>query len=59
MEQLQRYVISRLKEASTWRGIVLIVTSLGLVPTTQAEGVLQIGLAVAGVIGALFPDYKE
>lgn len=57
MEAFQGYVIARLKEASTWRGLVLIATAAGL-PIGQADAVLQIGLFVAGAIGAVFPDYK-
>jgi hypothetical protein len=58
MIEFQRYVLSRLAEASTWRGLVLLGTSFALFTYEQGEAILQFGLAVAGAIGAIFPDYK-
>ena len=51
------YILARLKEASTWRGIVLLLTALGLqvAPEVQ-EAVISAGVAVAGAIGVFFPD---
>lgn len=51
------YIIERLKEASTWRGIVLVLTSFGLqLSPEQSAAIISIGLGVAGAIGALTPN---
>lgn len=54
-----QYIISRLKEASTWRGIALTLTALGLriAPELQ-EAIIAAGVGVAGIIGCAFPDKK-
>ena len=51
------YLLARLKEASTWRGIVLLLTAFGVqvAPEVQ-EAVISVGITVAGAIGVLFPD---
>ena len=58
-KRLKCYVLARAKEPSTWRGIVLVATAceLALSPI-QSEAVVVIGLALAGLIGAIFPDGK-
>lgn len=54
---MKRYIIERLKESSTWRGIVMLVSAAGvaLSPEMQ-EAIIVTGLGVSGLIGALFPD---
>ena len=51
------YLLARLKEASTWRGIALLLTAIGVqvAPEVQ-EAVISVGIAVAGAVGVLFPD---
>ena len=51
------YLLARLKEASTWRGIALLLTAFGVqvAPEVQ-EAVITVGIAVAGAVGVLFPD---
>jgi len=51
------YLIQRLKEASTWRGIILVAAAAGAhwSPESQ-ETVITVGVGLAGVIGALIPD---
>ncbi len=52
-----RYILSRLKEASTWRGLTLIGTSAGIILSPdQTEAVVAVGLGISGLIGATFPD---
>jgi hypothetical protein len=52
-----RYILDRLAEASTWRGVVLILTAVGVSLTTeQTEAIVAAGLAIAGSIGAFLPD---
>lgn len=49
---MKQYLIARLSEASTWRGIVLILTALGVsLSPEQAEAIVTVGLAVAGAAG--------
>ena len=51
------YIIARLKEASTWRGMVAIATSLGVVLSPDMiEAIVAAGLALIGIIGAFWPD---
>jgi len=39
-------------EASTWRGLVLIVTALGVeLQPEQIDAIVAVGLAIAGLIG--------
>ena len=51
------YLLARLKEASTWRGIVLLLTAFGVqvAPEVQ-DAAISVGIAVAGAVGVLFPD---
>lgn len=54
-----QYIINRLKEASTWRGIALLLTALGLqVAPELQEAVITVGVSAAGLIGVVFPDKK-
>jgi hypothetical protein len=48
------YILDRLREPSTWRGITLLLTALG-VPLAPAlsEAIVSAGLAVAGLIGVV------
>jgi hypothetical protein len=53
------YIISRLKEASTWRGLILILTAAGVsISPELGEAIVTVGLALAGGIGMLTPDSK-
>ena len=59
MSEIKAFIVSRLREASTWRGIVALLTSLGIVLSPeQAEAVIAAGLAIIGMIGTLAPDTK-
>jgi len=52
------YIIARLKEASTWRGIVAIITALGVaLSPDQVEAIVAAGLAVIGLVGVFVPDF--
>lgn len=51
------YFIERLKEPSTWRGLILIATGLGAGWSPESQNlIVSAGVAVAGVAGALLPD---
>lgn len=52
------YITNRLKEASTWRGIILVVVGVFgyQMPPGIQETVIAGGVALAGVVGAVVPD---
>lgn len=51
------FLIERLKEPSTWRGIILLVTACGVpVAPAMAEQIITIGMAAAGLVGIFTPD---
>ena len=51
------YFLARLKEPSTWRGIIAVLTAFGVTfSPEQVEFIISIGLAGIGLVGALFPD---
>lgn len=57
--RLKRYLLDRAREASTWRGLVLIASALGASLTPErAEAIVTAGLAVAGIVGAALPDRR-
>ena len=50
---------SLLTEPSTWRGLVWLLTAAGLaVSPDQQAAIAAAGMAIAGAIGALFPDTR-
>ena len=48
------YILRRLKEPSTWRGLALLATVAG-VPAGTVDPALQVGLAIVGLLGVV-PD---
>lgn len=57
IDNLKTYLIARLQEPSTWRGFVLMVTSLGVSVSDNLQTAIGVvGVFVAGAIGAAFPD---
>lgn len=56
---MKTYLIDRMREPSTWRGLTLLLTAIG-VPLAPgvADAVIALGLAVAGFIGAVTPDNR-
>jgi len=56
---MKEYLISRGKEASTWRGLVALLTAVGVgISPEQGEAIIALGLAVIGAIGVLTADKK-
>jgi H+/gluconate symporter-like permease len=54
-----RYLIARLQESSTWRGLVLLATAAGgTFKPEQVDAIVLIGVALAGAIAVAFPDVK-
>lgn len=53
------FIIARGKEASTWRGLVALLTAVGITVTPElAEAVVALGLAVIGILGLFTADKK-
>lgn len=54
---MKLYFIKLINEPSTWRGLVMVLTSIGLTlePDIQTT-IISAGLGVAGLIGAVFHD---
>jgi hypothetical protein len=54
---MKTYILDRAKEPSTWRGLVLLLTAVGVpIAPAMAEAIIAAGLAVAGLIGVATPD---
>lgn len=54
------YIIARLKEPSTWRGLILMITSAGVTfSPDQINALVAVGLCAAGAVGAFVPDNKD
>ena len=54
---MKAYILARIREASTWRGIILMLTAVGVpVAPALADSIIAAGLAIAGLIGAFAPD---
>lgn len=55
MAKAAQWAIDQLKQPSTWRGITMLVTSLGIaINPDLMEQIVVAGTAVAGLIGVLF-----
>lgn len=55
--ELKNYLLARLSEASTWRGIAMIATMAGA-PAGAVDPIVQFGLFLVGVLGVAFGDKK-
>lgn len=54
---MKDYIVNRAKEASTWRGIILLLTAVGVpIAPAMADAIVSIGLALAGAVGVLTAD---
>lgn len=54
-----QYILARLKEASTWRGIVAVVAACGVAISPElSDAIVGAGLGLMGILGAFFPDSK-
>ena len=51
------YLIDRMKEPSTWRGVILLAAGLGAHWSPESQGIIvSAGVAFAGILGAVLPD---
>jgi hypothetical protein len=54
---MKNYLLARAKEPSTWRGLVLLLTAVGIpVAPDVAEAVVAAGLGLSGLIGVFTAD---
>jgi hypothetical protein len=54
MTPLWDWILYRLGENSTWRGIVLLLTSLGItIDPEQFKAIISVGLAIVGLINVI------
>lgn len=59
LHDVVEFVLLRLRERSTWLGLISLATAAGLILSeTQQEAVIAAGSAIAGLIAALTPDKK-
>ena len=55
--KMKDYLVNRAKEASTWRGIILLLTAVGVpIAPAMAEAIISVGLALSGLIGVFVAD---
>lgn len=49
---MKAYILARAKEPSTWRGILLFLTAIGVpIAPAMADQIVTLGLALAGIVG--------
>ena len=52
-----RFILARLSEASTIRGILMCATAAGMALKPEvADAIVAVGIALAGLVGVLMPD---
>ena len=57
---MKAYLLARAKEASTWRGLTLFLTALGVpLAPALAEAIVTAGLGISGLIGLLVPEGRK
>lgn len=51
------YILNRLKEPSSWRGIIALITAMGVqLAPDQVDAIVSLGLAVIGVINVFVKE---
>ena len=52
-----KYILDRLKEPSSWRGLVMLATAFGVsVNPELLPSIIAAGTGLAGIIGCVFKD---
>ncbi len=60
LQALGAYLVARGQEASTWRGLILIITGCGVaIKPELLDAIVATGMFAAGLVGAAFPDVKK
>lgn len=56
---MRDYMLNRLREPSTWRGFIMLLTALGVaLDAVQTEAVIALGMALVGAVGVFLPDSR-
>jgi hypothetical protein len=54
------FFLSRLREASTWRGVVMMFAAAGItLDVAQTEAIIAVGMALVGALGVFLPDRRK
>jgi hypothetical protein len=54
---MKSYFLARAKEPSTWRGVLLMLTAIGVpIAPALADAIISTGLALAGLVGVVTPN---
>lgn len=57
MSAVLDYILERLKEPNSWRGLVWIITAAGFVlEPEQREAIVTAGMTLAGILGVITKD---
>lgn len=59
LELVGRYLLARLQEPSTWKGIILVCAAYGwwdLDNSSKGEAIAQMGLLIVGLLNAGLPQ---
>ena len=57
MDKTVNWVVNRCKEASTWRGLIWLLTACGMSISPEMAGyIATAGMALAGLVGVLSSD---
>jgi len=60
--QMAHYLVGRLSEVSTWKGLSLVIAAGGwhrLDGSSKGELIAQLGMLAVGLIHLLLPDNKQ
>jgi hypothetical protein len=60
MDSIVAFLLVRLNEPSTWRGLIWLITALGLaLSPEQKESIVTTGMALAGLVGVFTKDKSK
>lgn len=60
MELIINYIVGRMKERSTWLGLVGVLASFGIaIEPAMAEAIAGVGIAAASVLMIVFKDISD
>jgi hypothetical protein len=55
-----KYITARLSEASTIRGVLMLLTASGVALKPEAiDAIVTFGIGLAGLLGVVLPDRAE
>ena len=58
--KILRFILARAREGSTLRGVLLLLTGLGVALKPEvADAIVSVGIALAGLAGVVLPDTAE